>query len=274
MPIRVIGRESRSSTGGRGRRPPERGVRALVGAALAVIVAALVGGCAPSPRASSDQTAVAATDTVLGELGGPLAQQMDRGQRWRMVASIGAGLPPRKMKPEELPEPDSRWPALMEAYCTQCHWLPDPRMHGAREWPVLMRRMLLRARTLQARIGGPLVRGALGDVLTAGISSVTLPSPEDLDSLTAYLQRHALPVAAPGEIPSGPDAQLFARTCSQCHDTPSPQAHTSDEWGGVVSRMRHNIALVGLDSLSQEDAGRITSFLQSQAKSGEPADGR
>ena len=223
-------------------------------------------GCAESRR-SEPGDRLAIVDTVLSELGGAPTADMTRGQRWRMISSVGAGLPPRSFEPSQLPDPQSRGAVLVQVYCQRCHGLPAPQMHAADEWPILVRRMVMRARTLQDRMGGPATTGALGEILMAGMASADVPSAADIGILTAYLQANALPAADSEALAADPLAQAFMEQCSRCHETPSPTAHSSEEWPGVVARMRANTALMDVPAIPEEAGSEILAWLQAHAGS-------
>jgi cytochrome c5 len=234
----------------------------LAGVVLASVLALLTacsGGQAGGAQAGLTLNAV---DSVLSELGGPPTASLSRQQRWRMISSIGTGLPPQDFQISELPQSETYGAAMLQVYCEQCHWLPSPQMHSAQEWPVLVRRMLMRGRMLQNRLGGPAVRSLVGGWMVDIIKKVGDPTPEQVDSIVAYLQRNALPVAGPGEVGSGPGAALFREKCSVCHQTPSPSAHTAAEWPDVVARMQSNMARMDITSLTPDELDQITSFLQ------------
>jgi cytochrome c5 len=233
---------------------------------------ALLPGCGQRPAqevSEESEEILAHVDTVLSELGGLATARLDRGQRWRMVSSTGSGLPPPSFNLADLPEPDARGATLLGAYCIQCHWLPAPQMHAAPEWPILMRRMVMRAQTLHDRMGGPMTRGILGQYLLSGMASAQVPSVEDVDSLVAYLQRNAMPVARPEELGTGPENELFVSRCGFCHDTPSPSAHTAEEWPAVVARMHTNMAMMSVRPLSEEETRRVLSYLAETAPAAE-----
>jgi mono/diheme cytochrome c family protein len=230
-------------------------------------------GCGQDPERQARQDSeqfLAEVDTVFSELGGLATASLDRGQRWRMVSSMGSGLPPPNFNLADLPEPEARGAALLAAYCIQCHWLPAPQMHAAQEWPILMRRMVMRAQTLHDRMGGPMTRGILGQYLLSGMASAQVPSVEDIDSLVVYLQRNAMPVAEPEELGTGPEREFFVRRCGFCHETPSPQAHTAEEWPAVVGRMHSNMAMMSVRPLSDEEAKRVVSYLRERAPAARP----
>lgn len=241
-----------------------RAGRALVACLIGVfLVALLAAGCA---RERNGEETLALVDSVLTELGGQPIGIMNRTQRWRMISSMGPGLPPPGFDREDLPDPESRGAGLLQAHCESCHWMPAPQMHSAREWPLLMRRMELRAATLGEHMGGPLTIELLGsERLMEGMRWSYMPSAADADTLLAYLQAHAMPVAGSGEIGEGPDATLYVETCSRCHETPSPAAHTAAEWPGVVGRMDANMPRMGVAPMAPEVRSRIVSFLESHA---------
>lgn len=248
----------------RSNRAPGRWL-AAAGTLLALAGAGAIGceRAEPAPPAAT----VAVLDSFLVELGRLPTASLDRSQRWRMVSSIWVGLPPPGYTRDSLPEPRSHGTALLQTYCVQCHWMPSPQMHSAEEWPLLVRRMVLRARTVQDRMGGPLTAEILGgnERLLEGMRVARLPSAEEVDTLVAYLQAHALPVAEPGELPDTPDAGLFERRCSSCHETPSPGAHTAAEWEETLARMVRNMSVMGVEPLGAEEMERVRGFLARQA---------
>jgi cytochrome c5 len=228
-------------------------------------------GQEPDRQARQDsEKFLAEVDTLFSEIGGIATASLERGQRWRMVSSMGSGLPPPSFNLADLPESGSRGASLLEAYCTQCHWLPAPQMHAAQEWPILIRRMVMRAQTLHDRMGGPMTRGILGQYLLSGMASAQVPSAEDGDSLVAYLQRNALPVAQPGELDTDAETEFFVSRCGFCHETPSTLAHPAADWPAVVARMHTNMAMMGVRPLSDEEAKRVVSYLQERAPAARP----
>lgn len=239
--------------------------RCKAGAPVLLPLAALAAaGCAREEEAPP--TSVAVVDSFLAELGRLPSASLNRDQRWRMISSIWVGLPPPGYTRDSLPEAGSHSAALLQVYCVQCHWMPSPRMHAASEWPLLVRRMLLRARTVQGRLGGPLTARILGsERVLEGMAITRTPTAEQVDSLVAYLQGHALLTAEPGEIGETDEARLFADRCSVCHATPSPRAHTAAGWEQAMTRMLANMSAMGVEPPDQEEAGRILAYLKSRA---------
>ncbi len=228
-----------------------------------IIFAVIAGAC--QPQEPQQTLNVAIVDSVLAELGGPLTASLERGQRWRMISSIGVGLPPNDFKPEDLPEPGSRGAGLLQVYCIQCHWLPTPHMHSAAEWPILVKRNLLRMEQLRVRLGGPLTTGLVGETVMTGYENPEIPAPADVDTLLAYLQRHALPVAQPGELTPGPGRELFLRKCSVCHEAPSPRAHTASGWDRLIGEMQAIMAISNVEPLSNSELDAIAGYLRERA---------
>ncbi len=226
-------------------------------------VAWAAAGCDQGGREQTVELAL--VDSVLAELGGTLTASLERGKRWRMISSIGPGLPPNDFQPEDLPEAGSRGAGLLQLYCIQCHWLPTPRMHSAAEWPILVRRNLLRMQQLRDRLGGPLTTGMVGEVVMSGYQTAEIPSPADVDTLIAYLQRYALPTARPGELTEGPGRDLFLQECSLCHEAPSPRAHTPSGWDRVVAQMQAIMEVSDVTPLGTEELDAITGYLRDRA---------
>lgn len=237
----------------------------LACAALLLPITLLAAGCA-APKPAQPTFTVAAVDSVLGELGGPLTDSLSREQRWRLISSMGTGLPPQNFQLADLPEAGAYGANMLHVYCTQCHWLPSPQMHSATEWPLLVHRMLLRSQMLHGRLGGPVTQSLVGNYMVDIMKNVGTPSPEQVDSLLAYLQRNALPVAQPTELGSSADARVFVEKCSVCHQTPSPGAHTAGEWAQVVPRMQSNMARMGVPQLSVDDVNAVMAFLKAHAR--------
>ncbi|MGD2216097.1 MAG: cytochrome c [Gemmatimonadales bacterium] len=231
-------------------------------AALALIAAAAT-GC--EQDTSEQPLNLTAVDSLLSELGGTLTASLERGQRWRMISSIGVGLPPNDFRPEDLPEPGSRGAGLLQVYCIQCHWLPTPQMHSAVEWPILVKRNILRMQQLSDRLGGPLTTGLIGEVVMAGYESVEIPSEADTDTIIAYLQRYALPTPEAGELTAGPGRELFQQKCSVCHELPAPSAHTATGWDRVVGQMQAYMALFDVTPLSDRELDAITGYLRERS---------
>ena len=248
------------------RRPARSSARPGHPLALLLLLSSLgLAGCGMERGEASDPEELAVVDAVLAELGGSATADLTRGQRWRMISSVGAGLPPFTYEPASLPEFGGRGATLAMTYCQRCHGLPAPQMHSAAEWPILIRRMVMRARTLDDHMGGPETKGMLGEILMAGMASAEVPSAEEIELMVAYFQANALPAADDPTLDDTPEGQLFVERCSICHDTPSPAAHTPADWGAVVQRMKGNAALMDVAGATEEEAARIVEWLAARA---------
>jgi hypothetical protein len=158
---------------------------------LVVLAVAMLPGCTPAeqePRADAE-TQLEAMDALMVELGGRPTADLTRGQRWRLISSVGVGLPPSDYKEEDLPEPQSLGAQLVTAFCDRCHWIPAPQQHAASEWPLLMRRMHTRAETLGERLGGPITESLMGEYVLAGMATAPLPTEGDAGSFTGRAWR-------------------------------------------------------------------------------------
>jgi len=165
----------------------------------------------------------------------------------------------------DLPERDSSGARLTLRYCVQCHNLPNPAMHHAAKWPVVVERMV-------ERMEG---RGNLGSLMSEMMAGVKAPSAPETEALVAYLRRHAQKPLDPRRYPDvdRPQGEAFRLACSQCHVLPDPQRHTAAEWPGVVARMQENMAwmnrVVGTQSIAGEPQLRIdeiNAFLMKRAR--------
>ena len=176
-------------------------------------------------------------------------------QRWQtsphgpMLERI---LPPT-FSPAQLPEPGSPGARLVQRYCVQCHNVPNPAMHHAQKWPVIVERMVLRMEG----------RGNMGRLMTEMMAGVKAPTPEEAAALVAYLRRHAQLPLDPKRYPEvyRPAGEAFRLACNQCHVLPDPKRHTAAEWPQVVARMQENMQwmnrVVGTRPLPGEPQLRI-----------------
>jgi cytochrome c2 len=47
----------------------------------------------------------------------------------------------KSISPDALPSPESQGALLFRNICSQCHPLPDPKLHTSDEWPMIIERM-------------------------------------------------------------------------------------------------------------------------------------
>jgi cytochrome c5 len=203
--------------------------------ALAMLLAiAVLVGCGkarPSGQASVSGDATGARGAA-GPL--PLMQQ-------RLLEAASIALPPG-VAADSLPEANTPGATILESYCTQCHALPSPSMHGSVDWPAVTRRMWVRI-----------------DMMAGGLG-IRIPSTAERAQLLGYLQRHALPVAE--KLPAGPGKELFETVCSRCHVLTDPMVHSPPDWPVVVMRMEVNMQKMRMQRVSDADATQILTYLQ------------
>lgn len=158
---------------------------------------------------------------------------------------------PKGMNPDDLPDANNRGATVLTLYCTQCHDLPTPAMHTAPEWQKVLVRM---DRYLREKQGGMLSR-------------TMMPPKQDWLILSTYLANNAQTPLVPERYAdiSTPPGQAFLSYCSQCHQAPSPAAHTGREWPRVVLRMKSNIIAAKRQLPDPDALAQIVSFLQSHA---------
>ncbi len=173
---------------------------------------------------------------------------------------------PPYMEPSLLPDPASGGARLTVRYCVQCHNLASPAMHHAEKWPAIVERML-------PRMQG---RGNLGPLMQSLMTDMQAPTPADVRSLTAYLQKHAQLRVEPDALPEAGRSRAwtsYTQACGQCHTLPDPQRHTRGEWPAVVARMEKNMQwmnrVIGSKADPREPQYRsdeIVGYLQKHAR--------
>jgi hypothetical protein len=173
-------------------------------------------------------------------------------------------LPPT-FEPQQLPEPGSRGAQLTLRYCVQCHNLPNPAMHHAEKWPVIVERMVMRMEG----------RGNLGTLMSEMMAGVRSPSDSEERAIVAYLGKYAQKPLDPRAYPevNRSAGEAFRLACDQCHVLPDPKRHTAAEWPKVVARMQENMQWMNRVVGSQPAAGEpqlrveeIVGFLKKYAR--------
>lgn len=179
----------------------------------------------------------------------------------RMLKRI---LPPGP-DPAKLPEAGSHAANLLEQYCVQCHYLPDPKMHAPDHWPHIVDRMVRRMRG----------EGNIGREMKELMGEIEAPDDDDAAALVDYLKRHGQrPIDAERYAGlSSTEGRAFSQACSQCHALPDPRSHTAGEWPEIVERMQKNLAWTGVVSSTrvrsfepQLNVEKIIDFLQRNSR--------
>jgi cytochrome c2 len=195
------------------------------------------------------------------------ADETDQARRGWAKSPHGAMLErilPPAMTPRRLPEAPSEGARLTVRYCVQCHHLVNPAMHTAERWKSVVDRMVWRMRG----------NGNMGTLMKEMMAEVRTPSDAEVETLTAYLQKHAqATIDAKHPALATRAGDMFAIACSQCHALPDPRRHTAKEWPAVVERMKRHMAwtnvVVGspeLRTVPELKADEILALLQRYSK--------
>lgn len=181
--------------------------------------------------------------------GGETAQSAERPvSNSVLLASIQAGMPPGGVTQADLPDPDSLGAELVARYCGLCHGVPQPTTHSGTDWPVVLRRMWLRADHVSDSTG------------------IVAPDAAERVVISRYMVDHALQVGA-AALPEGRGRDAFQETCTRCHALPDPRTHAPDDWASVVLRMKgHMEDLLGV-TLQQDRIADLVFYLQSASGS-------
>ncbi len=169
-----------------------------------------------------------------------------------MKDMMGTQLPPA-FDPGKLPDATSSRARLLGHFCTQCHELPGPGLHTAKEWPSVVARMNRRMQMMSGR---------------NMMHDITAPSDKELQILVAYLQRYAQQAIDKTQYTdlNSPAGKAFSAACSRCHALPDPKQHTVKEWSEVVERMIRNMNVMGKPVPDQKSLKNIVRYLQKHAK--------
>lgn len=198
--------------------------------------------------------------------------------RWRGSGHgpMLARILPEVVQPTQLPQPDSIGARLTALYCVQCHNLPNPAMHAAKDWPRIVGRMVPR---MEGRGNlGPLMAEMMRGPDATG-RQLAAPDADEEREIVRYLQRNAqrgIDVSARPELAASldsPSGSTYRRTCSQCHVLPDPERHAADEWAPVVQRMQRNMQWMNRvsvsnvsDEMSERTTAEILRFLRRHAR--------
>lgn len=216
-------------------------VPALAALAWLASGAAAFSAAGDQPAVGGDVRDYGRHSGMIGGMGG-----MHRNMMQRMMG----GALPYGTDPALLPEPRSTGARLLQGFCTQCHNLPDPRLHTASEWPQVLVRMNMRMQMM-----GGMMHGMMG---------VVAPIEAELDTLLAYLQQHAYQPIDSARYPELDTmaGRAFGTYCAQCHAPPDPRLHVAPEWPAVVARMRGHMADLGKAVPDETTTGEIMGFLE------------
>lgn len=180
---------------------------------------------------------------------------MSRDQMKEMMKGMMGNMLPPGVKPEDLPDPQSRGAKLTARFCGQCHDIPSPAMHTKEDWPGIESTMFAR---LSMMSGMPMMQGM----------DMESPSPEQQKELVSYMTSHAIKPADLGALPQPESAAAVSlkTVCSQCHPLPDPKLHTAPEWPRVVERMRTHMKEMGKREITDSEKDEIAGYLSRNAR--------
>jgi cytochrome c5 len=166
-----------------------------------------------------------------------------------ILAAARVALPP-PMAAADLPDPEGQGAQLTAQFCGgACHGIPAPSAHSATDWPVVLRRMWLRA-------------GALDTAL-----HVPVPDNAQRIVISEYMIANALKATA-GTLPDFPGRDEFLATCTRCHGLPDVRTHSAEDWAAVVRRMNTRMETMLRQTLTPDQIQRVVMFLE-RASTGE-----
>jgi len=178
---------------------------------------------------------------AMGRCGGNM-----EGMCGGMMEGMCGGNMPHGISPTMLPEPRSDGAKALIENCTQCHGLPAPGMHTAKEWPSIVGRMNMRMQMMDGMMG------------------IKSPDEKEITTVIDYLQANAQqPInrAAYTDLDST-NGKIFAQTCAQCHVLPEPKQHTAKQWPTIIGRMLSHIAVRNKPMPENRKVKQITEYLQ------------
>ena len=196
-------------------------------------------------KPGAQQQAGGATSSQQGGAPGVASQQTPGAvspQERRLLSAATIALPPEGFSPDSLPDPTSPGARVLAQFCTQCHSLPTPTMHGAVDWPSVARRMWVRIDMMHGELG------------------VRSPQEGDRVQLLNYLTSHAIKVAE--HLPLGTGRETFQTVCSRCHQLADPKVHSSADWPTVVARMERNMEKMKVQGVTHDQAQAIIGYLR------------
>ena len=200
----------------------------------ALLVVNFAFACTDSSQTSNADDPSASTDQV------PFSDRL-------FVASARVALPPPGIGPSQLPDADTPGAKFIARYCVSCHAIPTPLAHSVTDWPRVTRRMWLRMDRIDSSFHVP------------------VPSSGERMLMLNYLLDNALQVSK-GDLPAGPEREVFMTTCSQCHDLPDPRSHSAADWIATVRRMMQNMEPMLGTTLTPEEYSKIVLYLESASR--------
>jgi cytochrome c5 len=109
----------------------------------------------PSPKMHSAEDWPLATNRMFARMS-MMSGMMDienpsLEERQAIVAYLKANVL-KSISPSGLPAPESKGALLFKDTCSQCHSIPDPKLHTAQEWPKVVERMTSNMQAMGRRV--------------------------------------------------------------------------------------------------------------------------
>lgn len=159
------------------------------------------------------------------------------------------GLMPN-LKQSDLPDPESEAAELVFKLCGQCHNPPGPGLHTIKEWETVFWRMYWRMHLMNAQF-----------------EHFMVPTYAEGELMFVYLKKFAMRPATVSKVDmEKPGAKEYTTYCSQCHQLPDPQMHTSEEWPKVTSRMAKHMNTMSKNLANQATLTAINGYLQANGR--------
>jgi hypothetical protein len=160
-----------------------------------------------------------------------------------LLAAAKVALPP-PMAAADLPDPQSQGAQLTAQYCGgACHSIPAPSAHSATDWPVVLRRMWLRAGQLDTTLHAP------------------VPDHAQRIVISEYLIANALKIST-GNLPDHPGRDQYVAACSRCHALPDVRQHSAPDWVAVVRRMNTRMETMLRETLPPDQVQAVVMYLE------------
>jgi Cytochrome C oxidase, cbb3-type, subunit III len=78
---------------------------------------------------------------MSGGMGMMMSVEMPSPDEQRTIVSYLVSHGMRSISPGTLPSPESKGAAFFKEFCSQCHALPDPKLHTSNEWAAVVEKM-------------------------------------------------------------------------------------------------------------------------------------
>jgi hypothetical protein len=112
----------------------------------------------PSPSMHTAEEWPAVVDRMFGRMsrvsgaGAMMSIEIPLPEEEREMIAYLKGHSLKSISPGTLPSPGSQGATLFRERCSQCHSLPDPKLHTATEWPAIVEKMRAYMRSMDKKV--------------------------------------------------------------------------------------------------------------------------